>query len=236
MTTCQACGGQINSSDRYCRSCGAPVASLVGDLVDTHPFKSTDPSPEAGRRGSEDPTEPFYRPPAAIDRLGRGASLLHQTGSLIRRMFEERRNVVIIVPLLVLLVALLTGTGITAGKNVIRRIIRERVAEQLRQAEQNGQPGRGGRARTAPGHAGEIDDGRADESVQNALGFVPADLSNDEYPDIDGVFVESLTRDDSPAGLAHVQAGDVLTEFGDKQVSDTKDVAGVLESIAPVAK
>src|SRR5262249_2864576 len=76
-------------------------------------------------------------------------------------------------------------------------------------------------------------DALADEAVQNGLGFVPADLSNDDYPDIDGIFVDSLTSDDGPAALAHIQAGDVLMEFGDKQISDSKDAAAALNTLRP---
>jgi S1-C subfamily serine protease len=137
------------------------------------------------------------------------------------RLFERKRNPLLMLPLLVLILAILAGSGITIGKNEIRDIIRKRVAEQLRRAEQGAQPQRG---RTGDS------DGRADEAVENGLGFVPADLSNDEYPDIDGIFVQKLTSDDGPAALAHIQAGDVLMEFGDKPVSDSKDVAGVLAS------
>jgi S1-C subfamily serine protease len=130
-----------------------------------------------------------------------------------------------LVPLLVLILAILAGTGITIGKNEVRKIIRERVAEQLRRAAQQ-------TSQTSRGRLGDSD-GRADEAVENGLGFVPADLSNDEYPDLDGIFVQKLTSDDGPAALAHIQAGDVLMEFGDKPVSDSKDVAGVLASAGP---
>src|SRR5262245_16888470 len=224
MTTCQACGGQITRSDRYCRTCGAPVAALVGDLVDTHPFESTETAEAARRKGSEDPTEPFYSPPAGVERFGHTASSLHQTKSFIKRLFEQKPNWLVIVPLLVLLLLVLAGTGLTIGKNIARRIIRERVAAQLEQAQRRGQTQRS-RTNNA--------DALADEAVQNGLGFVPADLSNDEYPDIDGIFVDSLTSDEGPAALAHIQAGDVLMEFGDKQISDSTDVAGVLATVKP---
>src|SRR5215510_10671420 len=107
MTTCQACSGQINRSDRYCRTCGVPVAALVEDLVDTHPFDSTETA-EAGRRqGSEDSTEPLYRPPGGVERLGRTSSYLRQTSPFLKRLFEQKRNWLIIVPLLVLLLGIL---------------------------------------------------------------------------------------------------------------------------------
>jgi S1-C subfamily serine protease len=191
--------------------------------VDTHPFKSTEADSAAGRHGSEDPTEPFYSPPGGVERLGRASSYLHGTGSFVKRLTEQKRNW-LIAPLLVLTVAILAGTGITIGKNELRSIIHRRVEEHLRRA---------GQAAKGPlGRQGDAD-GLADEAVQNGLGFIPADLSNDEYPDIDGIFVEKLTSDDGPAALAHIQAGDVLMEFGDKQVSDSKDVAGVLTSVGP---
>src|SRR5262249_2028220 len=224
MITCQACSGQINRSDRYCRTCGAPVAALVGDLVDTHPFDSSQTVEADRRKGSEDPTEPFYSPPAGVERFGRTASSVHPTGPFIKRLFEPKRNWLIILLLLVLLLLVLAGTGITIGKNVLRRMVRERVADQVRRVQQA--------AQTQPGRISNAD-ALADEAVQNGLGFVPADLSNDDYPDIDGIFVDSLTSDDGPAALAHVQAGDVLMEFGDKQIGDSKDVSGVLAALRP---
>jgi S1-C subfamily serine protease len=42
-----------------------------------------------------------------------------------------------------------------------------------------------------------------------------------------------MTSDDGPGALAHIQAGDVLMEFRNKQVSDSKDVVGVLSSLEP---
>jgi len=196
----------------------------VADLVDTHPFDSDKPAAAAGARGTEDPTVPFYSPPAAVERLGRTSSSLHEARSFLARLFEQKRNWLLVVPLLVLILAILTGTGITIGRNEVRKMIRRRVADQVRSAQQATQ--------TQRGRLGDSD-GRADEAVENGLGFVPADLSNDEYPDIDGIFVQKLTNDNGPAALAHIQAGDVLTEFGDKQVSDSKDVAGVLASSGP---
>jgi S1-C subfamily serine protease len=129
--------------------------------------------------------------------------------------------------LFVLIVAILAGTGITIAKNELRSIIRQRVADQLRRAQETAQT-----VRTVRGRFADADE-VADEAVKNGLGLVPADLSNDEYPDIDGIFVQKLTSDNGPAALAHIQAGDVLMEFGDKQVSDSKDVAGVLASSGP---
>src|SRR5215471_17019817 len=209
MATCQACSGQINRSDRYCRTCGAPVPSLVADLVDTHPFDSDKPASAAGARTSEDPTEPFYSPPASVERLGRTSSSLHQTRSFLTRLFEQKRNPLLLVPLLVLIVAILAGTGITIGKNEVRRIIRGRVAEQVRRAQETAQ-------QTAQPQRGRFADSdeAADEAVKNGLGLVPADLSNDEYPDLDGIFVQKLTSDDGPAALAHIQAAEVLASVG----------------------
>src|SRR5262249_51933879 len=194
------------------------------DLVDTHPFDSSQTVEADRRKGSEDPTEPFYSPPAGVERFGRTASSVHPTGPFIKRLFEPKRNWLIILPLLVLLLLVLAGTGITIGKNVLRRIVRERVADQVRRVQQA--------AQTQPGRISNAD-ALADEAVQNGLGFVPADLSNDDYPDIDGIFVDSLTSDDGPAALAHIQAGDVLMEFGDKQISDSKDAAAALNTLRP---
>src|SRR5262249_456543 len=161
MITCQACSGQINRSDRYCRTCGAPVPALVGDLVDTHPFESSETAEAARRQGSEDPTEPFYSPPAGVERFGRIASSVHPTGQFIKRLFELKRKLLVMVPLLLLLLLVLAGTGITIGKNVLRGIIRERVAAQVEQAQRRTQAQQ---ARTNNA------DALADEAVQNGLG------------------------------------------------------------------
>jgi S1-C subfamily serine protease len=161
--------------------------------------------------------------------MGRTSSALHHTSSFLARMFEQRRNWLLIVPLFVLIVAILAGTGITIAKNELRNIIHNKVADQLRRAQQEAAQ------QTVQTQRGRFadSDGAADEAVKNGLGLVPADLSDDEFPELDGIFVQKLTSDDGPAALAHIQAGDVLMEFGDKPVSDSKDVAEVLASVGP---
>jgi serine protease Do len=75
-----------------------------------------------------------------------------------------------------------------------------------------------------------------DEAIQNAMGFVPADTLAAEYPDLKGVFVASLTSDDSPAAIARIMAGDVLTEFADKPVSNSSELSRSLGAAKPATE
>jgi S1-C subfamily serine protease len=65
------------------------------------------------------------------------------------------------------------------------------------------------------------------------MGFVPANLLEEEYPDIRGVFVSSLTSDDSPAAVAHIQAGDILIELGDQPAHNTIELGRALSAVKP---
>jgi serine protease Do len=58
-------------------------------------------------------------------------------------------------------------------------------------------------------------------------------MSEIEYPDLSGVFVTSLTSDDSPAALAKIQAGDALIEVADQPVRTTGELVRVLNSLKP---
>jgi S1-C subfamily serine protease len=71
------------------------------------------------------------------------------------------------------------------------------------------------------------------EAVQNALGFIPASISTAEYPGIQGIFIDSLISDDSPAALGNIRAGDVLLELNERSVRNLAELAAALDPIQP---
>jgi S1-C subfamily serine protease len=70
-----------------------------------------------------------------------------------------------------------------------------------------------------------------EEAVQNALGFKQGVYSATEFPGIHGIFIDNLMSDDSPAALANIQAGDLLTELNNQQVRNDSELSQVLESL-----
>jgi S1-C subfamily serine protease len=70
-----------------------------------------------------------------------------------------------------------------------------------------------------------------EEAVQNALGFKQGLYSATEFPGIHGIFIDNLMSDDSPAALANIQAGDLLTELNNQQVRNDSELSQVLESL-----
>jgi S1-C subfamily serine protease len=70
-----------------------------------------------------------------------------------------------------------------------------------------------------------------EEAVQNALGFKQGVYLATEFPDIHGIFINNLMSDDSPAALAKIQAGDLLTELNNQQVRNDSELSQVLESL-----
>jgi membrane-associated protease RseP (regulator of RpoE activity) len=239
MTTCHACGGQINGSDRFCRNCGAPIAALVGDLVETQPFSSTETSSQKTSDKSSDTGDRFQVAPGGVQRPGAAAPPPYQTGSFLKQPLEHRRNWILIVPVVVLLFALLVGAGVTVGR-VLHKIAQRQTAREgdhrKRVPPTDTEDGDNQDASDQDANDNDADGGRAEEALQNGLGFVPSEVSDEEYPDIEGVFVGRLTSDTSPAALAHIQAGDVLTQFGETPVSDSGDIADAMSSLQPGAE
>jgi len=68
-------------------------------------------------------------------------------------------------------------------------------------------------------------------AVQNALGFKQGVYSATEFPGIQGIFINNLMSDDSPAALANIQAGDLLTELNNQQVRNDSELSQVLGSL-----
>src|SRR5262245_9972531 len=121
-----------------------------------------------------------------------------------------------------LLLVVFIPSGLVAGKAMVR-------AHRAKQAEQAQEAARMKQARQI--RQTEVARRASDDAIQNALGFKPATVSQGEYPDVKGVFVASLTSDYSPAARAGVKAGDVLTEFGGKEVTGDIELAKMLEPL-----
>jgi S1-C subfamily serine protease len=96
-------------------------------------------------------------------------------------------------------------------------------------------PNRGGQAARDGADSAIVDPARVrqkyEEAVQNALGFKQGAYSATEFPGVQGIFINNLTSDDSPAALANIQAGDLLTELNNKQVRNDSELSQVLGSL-----
>jgi len=220
MTNCQGCGIEILSQDRFCKNCGAPVAASVEDLADTRPFDPSAPVVATAHTGSLDPNNPRYAPTSSTYPMAQPSAPLHQNQSFIKNLLQRK----LVWLLALLLLFLFIGTGVTSGREAVRAR-RAHRAEQAREVEQ---------ARKAKQlKQAEIARRSSEEAIQHAMGFVPANVLDLEYPDTQGVFVVSLTSDDSPAAVARIQAGDVLIELGDQPVRNSGELARVLNSVKP---
>jgi predicted RNA-binding Zn-ribbon protein involved in translation (DUF1610 family) len=116
MTSCQACGLEIIGRDRFCRKCGAPVPTLVADLVDTRHLNPNAPPSAVGGPGSHEFTAPFYAPPPAV-------MPQYQTGG-IKKRFTEWKAVWLVMILFVSIVAA-AAIGVSVNKNRRRPIATE---------------------------------------------------------------------------------------------------------------
>lgn len=218
MTNCQACGTMIVGQDRFCKNCGAPMAASIEDLADTRPF---DPSASAGttaHTGSLDSNSPLYGPAPTTYPLAAGSATLVQTQSFVRSLVQRK----LFWLLAFLMLFLFISTGVIIGRDAVRAR-RAHRAEQAREAERARQSRQLKQAEVAR-HSIE-------EAIQNAMGFVPADVVEAEYPDLQGVFVTSLTGDDSPAAVSKIQAGDVMIELADQPVRNSGELSRVLSSV-----
>ena len=219
MMICQSCSAELTAPDRFCRDCGAPVANMAGtgNSADTYRLNTAEPPSAVSQSGSSDLTNPFYAPPSSLSRAGSGS--LYRTGSFIKNLLGRQLAWLGIF----LLLSLVIPIGLTIARDVVRANRAER-AERAREAA---------RAREIKNvRQAEIARQSFEQMVQNALGFVPAPVSQVEYPDIQGIFVASLTSDTvSPAASAHIQAGDVLIEFNGQAVRNSTDLAQVMEPL-----
>src|SRR5262245_4681180 len=212
MAICRACSSEIIGSDRYCRNCGSPVAPVVADFDDTRRFNPSAPLP-AAPPGSPDPTNPLYASYAAYA-APQSASRLRQTATLVKALLRQK----LIWALLALMLFTFVGMGIGIGRGISRRGApdpREAAEAQQAQDEIND----------------EIARHKYEEAVQNALGFKQGDYSATEFPGAQGIFINHLMSDDSPAALAKIQAGDLMTELNDQQVRNDSELSQVLKSL-----
>jgi len=70
-----------------------------------------------------------------------------------------------------------------------------------------------------------------EEAVQNALGFKQGAYSATEFPTVQGIFINNLMRDDSPAALAKIQAGDLMTKLNNQEVRNDSELSQVLDTL-----
>lgn len=216
MTICRACSSEITGPDRYCRNCGAPVAPVVAEFDDTRRFNPSAPLPSTlpGPSGPPDTTNPLYAPQYAAYAAPQGSAPLRQTESLVKRLLKQK---LVWALMMVALLVIFFSVGIGIGSNIRRRPPDWRQQAEERQARD------------------EINDEIArreyEIAVQNALGFKQGVFSAAEFPDAKGIFVNNLMSDDSPAALAKIQAGDLMTELNSQQVRNDSELSQVLKSL-----
>jgi membrane-associated protease RseP (regulator of RpoE activity) len=216
MTNCQGCGAEIQNQDCFCKNCGAPMAVSVEDLSDTRRF---DPSARV-TTGELDSNKVQYVPAAPTYPLLPDSDRLRQTQSFIKNLIHRKAFWLVVF----LLSFLFVGTGVIMGRDAIRAS-RAHQAEMRREAERATQARLKRQAAVAQKSFEEV--------IQNAMGFVPTEVAVAEYPDVKGVFVSSLTSDDSPAAVARIMAGDVLTEFAGQPVNNSSELARALNGTRP---
>jgi len=188
------------------------VAPVIAEFDDTRRFSPSAPLPAAP--GKPDPTNPLYAPQYAAYAAPQSSSPLRQTATLVKALFRQK----LVWALLALMLFTFIGLGIGIGRGISRR----RAPDWREQAD----------ARQAKD---EINDEMArreyEIAVQNALGFKQGDYSATEFPGVQGIFINNLMSDDSPAALAKIQGGDLLTELNGQQVRNDSELSQVLKSL-----
>ncbi len=211
MTICRSCSSEIPAPDRYCRNCGAPAAPAVAELDDTRRFNPSAPLP-ANAAGMPDTTNPLYAPSAPAYAAPQN-SIPYQTASLAKKLL--RRKFLWALAMIILVIAIF-GVGVGVGSN-----FSDSPAERRRFSGERAEPEENAEELRA----------KFEEAVQNALGFKQGSYSATEFPEQQGIFINSLMSDDSPAALAKIQAGDLLTELNDKVVRNDSELSKTLESL-----
>src|SRR5215510_7230556 len=213
MAICRACTSEIIGSDRYCRNCGVPVAPMVAEFDDTRRFNPSARLPSAAP-GTPDPTNPLYAPKYAAYVAPQSSSPLRQTATLVKALLRQK----LVWALIALMLFTFVGLGIGIGRGMRRGWARDmREAAEAQQARD------------------DINDGIArhkyEETVQNGLGFKQGNYSATEFPGVQGIFINNLMSDSSPAALAKIQGGDLLTELNNQQVRNDSELSQVLKSL-----
>lgn len=214
MAICRACSSEIIGSDRYCRNCGSLVAPVVAEFDDTRRFNPSAPLPSASP-GSPDPTNPLYASPSAAYAARQDSAPL---SLLIKLLFRKNGAWALIAVMLFTFV----GLGIGIGRGMNRR----------RPANWGGQHAPPARDGVAPAPVDpETVRQKYEEAVQNALGFRQGAYSAAEFPDKKGIFINNLMSDDSPAAVAKIQAGDLMTALNKQEVRNDNELSQVLDSL-----
>lgn len=212
MSICRACSSEITGPDRYCRNCGAPVAPVVAEFDDTRRFNPSAPLP-AAPPGTPDTTNPLYIPPYAAYAAPQGSAPLRQTESLVKRLLKQR---LVWALMMLALLFIFFGVGMGIGSNISRHRGGDGGGELVAEQEEE-----------SPEEARH----KYEEAVQNALGFKQGEFSAEDFPDAHGIFVNNLMSDDSPAALAKIQAGDLITELNSQQARNDSELSQVLKSL-----
>ncbi len=156
-----------------------------------------------------DKTNPIYAAPSGTY-TAQGSASLYRTASLVRTLLRRK----LIWGLILILFATLIGMGIGIGS-----AINDGTSPEWRD----------------PAEARTEEDAMSrryyEEGVQNALGFKQGSYSRGEFPDAQGILVNNLMSDDSPAALAGIQAGDLLTELNGQQVRNDSELAQVMNTL-----
>jgi S1-C subfamily serine protease len=209
MTICRACSSEITGPDRFCRNCGVQIAPTVAEFDDTRRFNPSAPLHSV----INDTTNPLSATqPPGLQGAAQGSAALQRTASLVRTLLKRK----LIWAFIIFLFATSIGLGIGIGSSINHR----RPAElQDAGEERDGEEDE------------EVARYKFEEAVQNALGFKQGSFSAAEFPDVQGIFVNNLMSDDSPAALAGIQAGDLLTELNSNQVRNDSELSHVLNAL-----
>src|SRR5262245_58717265 len=218
MAICRACSSEIIGPDRYCRNCGVPVAPTVAEFDDTRRFNPSAPLPAAAP-GMPDPTNPLFAHQYAAYAAPQSSSPLRQTATLVSALLRQK----LIWALLALMLFTFVGLGIGIGRGISRRRPPEWRGPAGAPVPRNG-------ARPAFVDPAIVRH-KYEEAVQNALGFKQGVYSATEFPDVQGIFVNNLMSDNSPAALAKIQAGDLMTELNNQAVRNENELSQVLDSL-----
>ena len=116
MTSCQGCGTDLLSLDRFCKNCGAPVAASVEDLADTRPFDPSAPSVATAHTGSLDSGSLRYASAPCTYPIAQSSAPLSQTQLFIKNLLHHK----VFWLLAIFLLLLFIGTGAIVGRETIR--------------------------------------------------------------------------------------------------------------------
>jgi membrane-associated protease RseP (regulator of RpoE activity) len=202
-----------------CRECHSEVisrdrfcrncgAQIITSVVDLVDTYRLDPDASQSTTAHTDPTNPFYAPPSAAYAASQNPAPSYHTSSLLRVVV--RRWGFWLILLMIISSLTVAGIGYKIGKSRSRQNIS--VGDRV-----SGRP-------------------NFEKSVQNSLGFTIGPIANAGDPDLKGIFINSLTGDDSPAALAKIEAGDVLVELNDQPVRNSDDLKKVLIYLKPGAE